>query len=173
MLRILPLLLLLTACSGSAVVGGFGVNTFTALSADSVLELRQTLTIPADALVVYLQQGRVSSGGVNQYQPNCTFELRHKRAVSQQVQPDKFLIRQFGAQRSDTGALGFYIGGPGDLFGADAPSFTIATTVFYLHSPKQPDVLALRCQQWQPWGEARYLSRADIQNALGDVIYLP
>ena len=145
------------------------------LPSNAVLVLNQDIMIPANSLAVYLQNGRVTPGGVNHYEPSCKFELRHKKPQAQTVRAEIFKIRQFTRHRGDFAGVSATLQIPVrhrrrlDLFNEDAPSFIVYASYFYLESVQQPDVLRLTCSHWQFWGEGRHLTLAEIQAALGSV----
>ena len=142
----------------------------------SALILQRELRIPAHALAVYLQDGQVLPGGVSQYRPNCKFELRQKQNEPQIVAAGVFPVAHFAINRGDFASTISQSFRPVryrlDLFDEDAPSFIVYASYFFLASAEQPDVLRLSCRHWQAWGEGRYLSLAEIQQALGEVFTL-
>ena len=142
----------------------------------SALILQRELRIPAHALAVYLQDGQVLPGGVSQYQPNCKFELRQKQNEPQVVTAGVFPIAHFAINRGDFASTISQSFRPVryrlDLFDEDAPSFIVYASYFFLASAEQPEVLRLSCRHWQVWGEGRYLSLPEIQQALGEVFTL-
>lgn len=142
----------------------------------SALILQRELRIPAHALAVYLQDGQVLPGGVSQYRPNCKFELRQKQNEPQIVTAGVFPIAHFAVNRGDFAGTISSSFRPVryrlDLFDEDAPSFIVYASYFFLASPEQPEALRMSCRHWQAWGEGRYLSLAEIQQALGEVFTL-
>ena len=148
------------------------------LPPEAVLILNRDIVIPANALAVYLQNGRVTPGGVNHYEPSCKFELRHKKTEPQRVPAGTFRIRKFTRHRGDFAGVSIAPLRPArhrrrlDLFGEDAPSFIVYASYFFLESAEQPDVLRMTCSHWQFWGEGRFLTLAEIQAALGEVFTL-
>ena len=148
---------------------------------DSKLILHLEITIPADALKIYLQDGRLVYAA-NEYYPFCKFELRDLKETPQVVKPDEFEIyrtsRQTGVfARIDKHRL---IAGVGIIthFGAidindGKPSPIIYGVQMELRSARQPEVFRLTCGHLQdPNMEARYLSIEQMRAALGTVFTL-
>jgi len=174
---LVSVLLLLSACvsySNHPAAPMYG------LAPGSALVLNRDLTIPAEALAVYLQGGEVFPGGVSRYAPHCKFELRHKRPEPQIVRADEFTITRFTYHRGDFAASSKSLLQPVRyrrrlfLFNEDGPTFIVYASYFFLHSATQTDVLRLTCSYWETGGllEGRFLSLAEIQAALGDVFTL-
>lgn len=140
------------------------------IPAGSALELHQTLSIPPDRVSVRIQDGKLQDS-VDQYRPNCKFEIRTMASVQRAVRPDRFEIQR--VRRFAEGVLaGLTTAGIG-LFG-DGPSYTPYITELYLHSDRQRDVLRLSCQHWQDpaWVEAAHVTVPEIRAALGPVFTL-
>ena len=145
----------------------------------SKLILNREITIPADALKIYLQDGRLVYAA-NEYYPFCKFELRDLKETPQSVKPDEFEIyrtsRQTGVfARIDQHRLIVsahmitHAGARGD----GPPSPIVYGIRMELRSTRQPEVFRLSCGHLQdPNMEARYLSIEQIRAALGPIFTL-
>lgn len=152
------------------------------MPAGSTLTLTRPLTVPANQVAVFLQNGEVRpSGAINQYYPHCKFELRHRRETAQSVQTDSFHIGKVSQEIGHSVALdelrlagasvgiGIHIG-IGDS--GDGGSLQAFSTRLRLDSPRQPDVYRLSCGQQALLHEGRHVSIREMRQALGDVFTL-
>ena len=137
--------------------------------------------IPANALKIYIQDGRLVYA-TNEYYPFCKFELRDLKETPQVVKPDEFEIYSTSRQADLFVSIDKYhlIAGLGVItsFGMferndGKPSPIVYGIRMDLRSARQPDVFRLTCGHLQdPNMEARYLSIKQIWGALGEVFTL-
>jgi hypothetical protein len=163
----IPLLLLLTGCAQRYI--GDERSPFYEPPAGSRLLLKQTLTIPAEMVGVFIQGGRaVSNREVDQYYPHCRLEVRERRETAQTVEPDEFVVQRV---RRDIKVVSNPPAGP--LVRVDfGPSFFIYRTHLDLSSARQPQVSTLICQHWGDPALDDHLSIRDMRRALGEVMVL-
>jgi len=175
-LLVLSLTALLAACQTMSYQGNERSPYFVVPN-DSRVVLTQQLTIAAEEVAVYTQDGRVLPfAEVNKYHPHCKFELYTRRNATRTVAPDEFVVTRALQEETASAAAGALryarlrlavIGDePG---GAPLRSFT---TRMYLHSDKQPDVYRLSCAQWGYPPFDRHVTIEEIRRALGGVITL-
>ena len=138
-------------------------------AAGTKLILHQSLNIPPDQAGIYLQYGKITEfNQIQRYSAHCRFEVYKLSNDPQLIQPDSFTIQKISRQESSVESkplrnVARYDGGVAYLY---------YTTVFYLHSPIQPNVYRLTCGHWLLANEGRYLSLTEIRNSLGDIITL-
>lgn len=157
----------------------------------SLLEVKQTLTIPANRARVYLQYGKViTEKQKDRYQPNCWFLSWKLMETQQTIMPDTFTVMRSAkaedyvqntssiklASRSISveSGIGVSIGardGTGVL-GGDAPMATVFTTQLFIQSEKQPDIRMLECSHWDDPSTGEHLTVQQIQDALGTIVTL-
>lgn len=142
------------------------------------LVLNQTLTVPAEQVAVWLQDGRViAANDARVYYPHCKFELRRRLPTAQTVAPDEFIVTRVtralmhSVQAPTTerwlAAIGF-----GLNIGRDGPSVQTFATRLDLGSARQPDVMRLTCGQWGYPNEGQHLTVRDIRRAVGEILTL-
>lgn len=140
--------------------------------------LNQAVEIPPNSATLHFQFGKIV-GGVQEFEPNCVFELRTVKETPQRVEPDVFEVTKVrsgssiyrAARRStpglmqaswgsdDTGSIRYYY-----------------KTEMFLRSEKQPDVLLLTCQHAWDTGSSFQYERsptvAEMRQALGSYFTL-
>ncbi len=139
------------------------------------LQLNQPLTIPAHRGWIYVQGGTIyqSTGyislqGLDQYYPNCRFELRRANADPLIIAPQSFRIVAVSHDRDFVQRLPVMVASL-KLHSAAAAGPVVMATSFYLESAQQPQVWRLRCAHWEdPW-DAQYLTNAQIRKTVGKV----
>ncbi len=135
--------------------------------AGSRLVLKQTLTIPAENVGVFIQSGRaVGNREVDQYLPHCRLEVRDRRETAQTVNPDEFRVERV---RRDVQVVSNTRTGPLVRVG-HGPSFFIYRSLLDLRSARQPQVRTLVCQHWGHPALDDHLSIRDMRRALGEVM---
>ena len=151
--------------------------------AGSRLTLQQELTIPADELSVFIQNGRTARRGeVQQYYPFCRLYLYQKSASERTVRPGEITITRAMQQRRLTGpfsdAGGLLLArltlaqdDTGDDNGGELQSFM---TLMELRSEKQPELFRLTCAQWAYQGDIgdRHLTITEIRRTLNPLFML-
>ncbi len=166
-LLILIPLVLLGACQTTATRDE--TSPFYVPPAGSRLVLKQTLTIPAENVGVFIQGGRaVGNREVDQYLPHCRLEVRDRQETAQTVNPDDFLVQRV---RRDVQVVS-NMGTTRLVRVARGPSFFIYRTLLDLESARQPQVRTLVCQYWGHPALDDHLSIRDMRRALGEVVTL-
>ncbi len=173
MLISLGAIVLLAACQTISYEGN-EASPYYLIPVGSRLTLNQELTIPADQVAVFLQDGRVvASAQVSHYGPFCKFELYTLRDVARKVTPDEFTITKTLQERTLSGGGGPVLYGKlavslvagGDVMDS-GPSIQIYSARMDLRSANQPDVFRLTCAQWG-YPENQHVTIAEIRRALG------
>ena len=136
--------------------------------------LNQPIEIPPDSATVRFQFGKVVRV-VNEFEPNCVFELTTVRETSQPVAPQVFVVTRVRSGSSLRNSLREE--GPRFVrahMGADdaGPIRYFFKTEMFLRSDKQPNVLMLTCQHaWESGSSSLQYERpptvAEMQQALG------
>ena len=168
----LLLTLALTACH--TTYDGNENSPYYVVPPGSRLALNQTLTIPAEQVGVWLQDGRViAPNDTRMYYPHCKFESRRRLPTAQTIAPDEFIVTRItralmhsvripAASDRLLAAFGFGIN-----IGGDGPSVQTFATRMDLGSDRQPDVMRLTCGQWGYPYDGRHVTIAEIRGALG------
>jgi hypothetical protein len=170
----LALMALLTGCSTTH----YGIDSpYYPYPQGTHLVLNQPLEIQPDSATFRLQYGReVARNSVQEQDPYCIFEISTVSDKPQQVQPDDFAVTRVQRSistiaRDDLQPTGLIKVGMG--FDSSGQSNYYYKTRFYLHSDVQPNVRMLTCQSNQNYTPIRrYLTVAEIRQALGDVFTL-
>ncbi len=171
----------LAGCSGISYEGNEN-SPYYHIPVGSRLTLNQELTIPADQVAVFLQDGRVPpSTEVKHYYPYCRFELYSISDQARTVTPDELTIVKTVQHMMDgaTGAADpvlyaqLSFGLRTDMSGdAGGPSIHVFATRMDLRSTKQPDIFRLTCAQWGYPVVDRHVTIAEIRRAVGDLFTL-
>lgn len=174
------MLMLITACSIDDVKDEASI--FYAVPVGSVLMLNQEVTIAGGQVAVYVQYGELMSyKDVNKYQPNCKFEIYTMSEKSRNVQTDSFEIIKVvdeiesSSLKNDVklAVFDFSVGKNHLAMGMLDHSLVFNyTTMMYLSSDKQKDVYRMTCQHWEAIMDDRYLSIAQMREAMGEVFTL-
>lgn len=179
-LFIFSVLALLSAC-GSPHVKDEN-SAFYSVPVGSRLVLNQDVTIDADQVAVYVQNGQLLSyDDVDKYQPNCKFELYKISSSPRTVVADTFdivkvedNIESSSIQHSTRLASlhdrkwGINI----TMGGLDHSEVFNYATMLYLSSARQKDVYRMTCQYWESVLVDKYLSIAQMRAAMGEVFTL-
>jgi hypothetical protein len=159
------LLMTLAACAGS---GYFGRSPDTLVTADTVVALNQSLTIPRNAVAAPIRGGHI--GTRYAYDGYCRLELRTLANEPRVVEADEFKVLRTTWEREYFGSLD-----PRNMYA----TLTISegsfrwwyTTYIYLQSDRQPDIFRLQCRHLQQSDQfPRYLRVDQIQTLLGEVM---
>ena len=170
---VLAAALALPACQTS--FEGSEDSPYYVVSPGTRLILNQTLTIPAEQVAVWLQDGRVvPADDVRMYYPHCKFELRRRLATTQTVAPDEFVVTRVSRSLLHSvhaPAVDRLLAGVGFGFnlGGNGPSVQTFATRMDLGSDRQPDVMRLTCGQWGYPYDGQHVTVNEIRRALGDV----
>lgn len=152
-----------------------GPPAYKTVTPGSILKLNQTLTIEPHSAGVRIQNGKITgTQQMNQWYPNCRFELRNPKDTEQVVQPDTFIISRVsynnylvkaGNLMLASAGIGVSLGG-----GDGGPTADVHSTYFYLSSETQPEVSRLLCEHWEDPSDARHLMLDEIQQTLGSIM---
>ncbi len=145
----------------------------------SRLILHQSLTIPANKLSLWFQDGKqIPEKLLDRYYPHCKFETFTMKTRAKTIETDTFVI--YKVVRWDDYAMqsiqlartqfGIGIGIHGTLDGG--PSFVNVATEMFLKSDKQPDVYRLVCSQWEDPVDWNHVTINQIRNTLGNIFTL-
>jgi hypothetical protein len=138
--------------------------------AGSTLTLTRPITIPADKLAVYVQDGTLERDAqINHYRPYCKFELRTRAPDARQVEPDTFTIERtrqdIPLAMRDSNLVPVGMDG-------DGMKYFIYETILDLRSTRQPEVSRLTCTQWQYPPFMQHVTINEMRQALGDLFRL-
>ncbi len=171
---IFSLLLTVSSCQAAGISIDIEKSPYYAIPAGSTLTLNREITFPADVVSVFIFNGQiVPRPTIDVYKPHCKFELYDMKPQSQTIQPDTFTIRKtvyFDAMY--TPGSFFHTGFVLNRYTDGGPSYQPYTTYMYLQSDKQQNVYLLSCLHWEDPVEARYLTVAQIKQALGGMMTL-
>ena len=166
---------LVTGCATTDFIPG--PPAYKTVKPGSILKLNQTLTIDPHSAGVRIQNGKITPNKlINQWYPNCRFEVRNPKDTQQIVQPEEFtitrvtyenyLVKADNVMLASVG-IGISLGGGGDDGG---PTADVHSTYFYITSETQPEVSRLLCEHWEDPADARHLMLEEIQQTLGGII---
>ncbi len=145
----------------------------------SRLILHQALTIPANKVSLWFQEGKqIPEKLLDRYYPHCKFETFTMKTRAKTIEVDTFVI--YKVVRWDDYALqsiqlawaqfGVGIGIHDALDGG--PSFVNVATEMFLQSDKQPDVYRLVCSQWEDPVDSNHVTINQIRHTLGNIFTL-
>lgn len=168
--------LALAACQTN--YAGTEDSPYYAVAPGARLVLNQTLTVPAEQVAVWLQDGRViAANDARVYYPHCKFELRRRLPTTQTVAPDEFIVTRVTRELTHSVrvppaerllaavSLGINIG-------HDSPSVQTFATRMNLGSDRQPEVMRVTCGQWGYPNDGQHVTINEIRRALGAIITL-
>lgn len=172
-----------------AILSACGINQekdedspFYSVPAGSVLVLNQELVIAANQVASYVQNGKLLAyQDVDKYEPNCKFEVYAISDQPRTVKAGTFNITKVvdeiesSSWRNGT-QLASLEGGYGGVNIAsgmlDHSLVFNYATFMYLSSASQPEVYRMTCQHWEAVREDRYLSIAQMRQAMGEIFTL-
>lgn len=160
---------ILSACQTPARYQGNEDSSYFQVPAGSRLVLARDITIPADKLAVFLQDGQVSDSRahLDLYKTYCKFSLHKTSAVARPVMADDFEITR--VRKNVFWARADYV----QFADRDGGfSMVVSTTILELRSERQPQVANLACEKWDFPVDSTYPSISGIRQALGDVFNL-
>jgi hypothetical protein len=157
-------LMLMSACQQNPVTAEPSQQaSLASIAAGADLVLNHDLVMPPNRARIYIQHGvTTDSSKIDRYQPWCEFEVKTLRESSAIIHADTFQIQKIVNERS-----GLLDGSALSAMGNPLEEFS---TVLYLVSAQQPDVLRLTCVQRRGSRMQTYLKPEDIQSALGNII---
>lgn len=174
------LTIVLCGCQTTSSYVGNENSPYYLVPPGSRLILQRPLTIPADQLAVYVQNGQVlPNSQVQHLYPFCKFELARLAPNPRTVQPNDIVITRT-VQEIIQGAMSAApllarnaFGMRADADGAPSgPSIQSFSTRMELRSEKQPDIFRLTCAQWGYPGIDRHVTIAEIRRTLAGVFTL-
>ena len=166
-LGVLVLPLMLGACQ-LASINDNPQSPFYPPPVGSKLTLKKDIQIPPDNAGVMLQGGQImSNSGVNQYQPNCRFELNSVSPTEQSVKADVFTITEVKTNSYQVMAPSSGFVKVGLNMAATLSMFNYYT-LMRLSSTNQPQVRSLTCQQWGDPAFGKPVSIDQMRMTLGD-----
>lgn len=148
-----------------------------AVPVGSSIVLNQEVTISGDQVATYVQNGELMSyDAVNKYYPNCKFEIYTMSEQPRTVEPDAFEIIKVVDEIESSSikkSIQLAVRGNAYAFGMlDRSHVFNYATMMYLKSEKQKDVYRMTCQHWEDMRDDRYLTVAQMRQAMGDVFTL-
>ena len=153
-------------------------SPLTPVPLQSTLILHQPLTIPAQKVSLWFQDGeKMLANDLDRYYPHCKFETLQMQSSEKTVQPDSFVIYRvvrwddYAMQPMQLAANRFSVGLT-TVHGDGGPSHLNTTTEMFLRSERQPDVYRLVCSQWEEASEANHVTINQIRRTLGDTFTL-
>jgi len=145
-------------------------SPFSKIPVGSTLSLNDTVVIEPERAGVHIQNGTVLPfSQIDKFRANCDFEVRTLAQQPTKIQPDTFIITKVVLEE-DVAASSWnvFAGGSGD----GGPSHVDFSTILYLESVNQPDVLRITCEHWEDPVEAEFLSIKQIRQAMGGLLTL-
>lgn len=165
---------IVTACAGRTYPV---TSPYYQIPTGSHLILKQTLAILPNVGRVHIQYGKIiNNGKIDQYYPHCWFVTWKISPAETIIHPDEFIVtssKKYESYVYQNRPLMFARrGGPFDT-GMSAGATAIEYfTELMIHSGKQPDIRQFICNHWEDPADARHLTVAEINKALGDVAEL-
>ena len=171
----ISLLVMLVSCSVNDARDESSV--FYAVPVGSVLRLNQDVTISGDQVATYVQNGELMSyDAVDKYYPNCKFEIYTLSERPRTVNQDVFKIVKVQDEIESSSIqenTQLAARGGAYMFGMLDRSYVFNyATMMYLKSEKQKDVYRMTCQHWEDVKDDRYLTIAQMREAMGEVFTL-
>ena len=152
----------------------------------SVLQLTQTIVIPADRSYMYIANGELKKlknyNTVNIYYPYCTIHLHNDSEKSRQIMPGHFEVTKIEEWEREYGSLfnknKTFVQRSGGRFiktsmsDGGGPSIVMHATIISLRSINQPEVKELVCGHWNDPSELEALTLNEMKSALGELIII-
>ena len=138
------------------------------------LVLHRVVEVPPQRARVFIQGGKLLGSGFDSYEVSCNLEVRHLSDQVQRIEPDTFVVNVVQAFFEEVASCSGWKAQMLAGAAVDAsPSNIFRGWHFWLHSPRQPDVIRLTCRGVfaEPW-EAVPPSFDEIAQALGDIATL-
>jgi len=142
------------------------------------LKLQDTLTIPPHQARVYIQFGEVIQKlEVDQYRPSCNLLSFDVLDSEQSIAPDQFVIARIRnnselLQSSRYMLASLMNASLIDLHNNISPMAEVFTVLLDIESKINPRIMRLECEAWRKPNSFDFLTLADIQRTLGDIIVL-
>ena len=164
--------LLAAACSQSRWVKPDPASHYYLPPVGTQVELKRPLTVPPGHTRVFLQGGKVSQG-LDQYAPNCNFEIRTLSEQPQVISPETFLVVKVQRLTEEVVQLNrpLLVASRGFAgLGRDGGQPMIVQGVhLWFGSDIQPGVMRMTCRGAfdDPW-DVEWPSINEMRTALGD-----
>jgi hypothetical protein len=169
---VVTLLLLVAGCQLAAINENID-SPFYPPPVGSKLILKKDITIPPDNAGVMLQGGQVmNKHSINQYYPNCRFEVNAVLPTSQEVKADEFQITHVTTNQQEVSIQRDGLLKAGLIMTAGGREYLNYSTVMKLSSVNQPQVRTLTCQQWGDPAFGKQVSIVQMRTALGEYFAL-
>jgi hypothetical protein len=152
-------------------------SAFYSVPVGSSIVLNRDVTISGEQVAIYTQNGELMSyDEVDKYNPNCKFEIYTMSKQPRTVHRDTFeIIKVVDEIESSSLKKSVQVAMPGDamMFGSLDRSYVFNyATMMYLNSEKQKDVYRMTCQHWEDIMDDRYLTVAQMREAMGVIFTL-
>ena len=156
-------------------------SIFYAVPVGSLLVLNQEVTISGDQVAIYVQNGEIMRyKDVNNYKPNCKFEIYTISEHQRTVQADTFeIIKVEDEIESSSLQANVQLAALDNLAAnnialglLDHSQMFNYATMMYLSSDQQKDVYRMTCQHWEDIVDDRHLTISQMRTAMGDVFTL-
>lgn len=164
--------LLLAGCGQSGLVRKDTASPLYLPPVGTRIELQNPLTVAPGRTRVFLQRGKTRQG-VDQYLPNCNFEIRKLSEQPQVISPETFLVVKVQRVTEEVVQLTrpVVVAGIG-LAGMDADSgqpMIVRGVHLWIGSDTQPDVMRMTCRgAFDDAWRAQLPSIDEMREALGD-----
>lgn len=140
------------------------------IAAGSKISINQDLTVPPEAVSVWLQFGKIADRrNIRVRYPNCRFELYTRKPGEQTILKDEVTITKFVHSNDYVSNNNNTFASLADFSDSGGPMAEIYTTEIYLKSEKQPDLYRLLCEHWEDPSSGVFLTMDQIREALGDI----
>lgn len=158
------------ACSTQALTPA---SPYYLIPAGSKIILKHELTIPPNEARVYIQYGKVvSAKEKDDYHAHCWFLSWDVLEHAQVIKPDTFTITS-SQHLEDVvlrkSPLQYAALGVGSGSRDGGPMALVYTTHMSIHSDTQPAIRQFACSHWEDPLDAKHLTVAQMQKALGDI----
>jgi len=169
----IAILLLILGLAGCSTQVTNPASPYFLIPAGSKIILKRELTIPPNAGRVYIQYGKVvSSKEKDDYHAHCWFESWDVLDHSQIIKPDTFAITKSQhledvvSRQSPLLYAALNVGAGSEGGG---PMALVYTTHMTIHSDTQPAIRQFACSHWEDPLDAKHLTVAQMQKALGNI----
>ncbi len=176
MRALIPVLLMLSACSQTTHTLRDDTNPYQPPSVGDRVALLEPLELPPETARIFLQNGEpMALDAFDRYKVNCNFEVRTLKPETQTIQPDEFIIKRVQALMVEVVRHDPPVRGGLMRVGMDDSGSSSVTRGYHLwlESEQQPDVMRLSCR-----GAFDYMWKAtppsiqEIRQALGSRAHL-
>jgi hypothetical protein len=167
--------LFLTACAQHYLVSDDLDYAYNLPPLGSTLVVKQTITIPAGEVRVFLQHGEVfSKSDFDRYEPSCSLELRKLADQPREIHPDSFIVSKVQRLMQEVVWNDQLQAGPVKVdWDPGGKPMVVHGYHLWLGSDKQPDVMRMTCRGFfDDITRAEPPSLNDVTKSLGDLAEL-